>query len=693
MASAMDTETEEQDCHGSERRVENFNQFSAPDFNIDRSGGRAVVEVAGETLRDSDVAGWTLRGGRSSAAERRQRREIPPTSRVSPGNDGTGERNSLTTDVGAPSKAASKRESRGAQARFARRVTARITKAARMPKNIPRNEHKIIVRPRGGLNTGRVEATALMAAIGLANGVTREEAMEDTVCANVAQNIIVVSTPCEQRAARYAQLRGLKIGEQYYEASAYLAAPSGTVKGVIYHVAASESPEDIRSNVVNRNNPTALDAHRMGDTHAVIVLFEGHKVPATIKYGSVIVRCSLYRQHHQVCRRCGKVGHRQDVCPYPQTRVCFGCGKPNPGEGHEESCKPRCKLCGGPHPTGAPGCGNRYKMPYQVKRRRWERSQKDDEGDFPPLGGSGQGQGRGCRSRSRRRSQSRRSGSARSPSQNATSRGGNSRSRDRTRSKSKGRKTSRSHERIKWSDVVVNNRGSKQDRNRSRSKSAHRLQRGKAMTAQDEEIAKLREENRRLNQRLDELLRRLDGQQAQKPTKQQPHQQQQRQEPPQKTEWEQGLVQRPQSLTPKHQRQNSPQKEDAESVSEPSTSSRFDVKGTGKRGPPSPTQTESNMEEEGEDEDDEDAASVTTVDTETRKCGVSCAVRFRRHEQRIERLEERLKAFEHRVNARFDRLEQFLFRKLGGDGEFLNICKPDAAQGQIWPGPQKQGHQ
>lgn len=357
MASAMETETNERDHHGRERRVEKFNDFSAPDFHIDQSGGRTVVEVSGDILQDSDVAGWTFQG----------KRNFPAT-------DGSGS-----------AKVASKRDLREAQARFARRVTARMTKAARMPKIIPRNEHKIIVRPRGGLNTGRVEATALMAAIVLATGVTREEAMEDTVCANAAQNIIVVSTPCERRAARYAQIHGLKIGDQLYEASAYLAAPSGTAKGIIYHVAASESPKAIRASVVNRNNPTALDAHRIGDTHAVIVLFEGHKVPAAIKYGSVIVRCSLYRQHHQVCRRCGKVGHRQDVCPYPQTRVCFDCGKPNPGEGHEENCKPRCKLCGGPHPTGAPGCGNRYKMPYQVKRRRWERSQKEDKEEFPPL--------------------------------------------------------------------------------------------------------------------------------------------------------------------------------------------------------------------------------------------------------------------------------------------------------------------
>lgn len=645
MASAMETETTEPEQRNQARQANN--NFPTPLLQIDRSGGRTVVEVAGDDLQESDVAGWTFQGKRSK-----------------PGRDGTGEQNFTTNGSSATSTATSKRDSPSSQARFARRITARMTKAARMPSNIPRDEHKIIVRPRGGLNTGRVEATALMAAIGSATGIPREEAMQDTVCANVAQNIIVLSTPCERRAVRYAQLRALKIGDQIFEASAYHAAPSGTAKGVIYHVAASETPEDIRANIVNKNNPAALDAHRIGDTHAVIVLFEGLKVPATIKYGSVIVRCSLYRQHHQVCRRCGKVGHRTDVCPYPQTRICFACGTPNPGIHHEEQCKPHCKLCGGPHPTGAPGCGNRYKIPYQVKRRRWERSQK--ESDFLAAQGIG--------------------------SKSMTPRDGGrenscNRSRSKLRAASKRRKASRSQEKVKWTDVVMDN--TRQSRNRSKSS-----QRRNATQPQQEEINKLKEENRRLNQRLDELLKHLENPQKTTPAKQQQ---------PQKAAWEQGRVPKPQSLTPRHQRQE-PQQEDAETLSQPSTSSGKTTANPRRESPRS-TSPETDMEE-GKEEDNEDAELVATEDASISHrggCSTNCAVRFRRYEKRHEKLELRVDTLSTRIDRlservgqlanRFEALEQFLYRKFGGDEEIANACKLETqAKNPIWPGLQTQNH-
>lgn len=239
-----------------------------------------------------------------------------------------------------------------------------------MPGKLPRSEFKIIIRPRGGLHTGRVNATELMAAIMTATETPKEETMQDTICPNVAQNIIVLSTPSEMRAVQYAKLRALTLGDQTHEVYAYLAAPDNTTKGIIRNISAQDTPEEIRENVVNDYNPMAIDAHRIGSSTAVIVLFEGNKVPATVKYGAVLVRCGLYRQHHEVCKTCGKIGHRQDVCPQPNVRVCFACGKTNPDEKHESECKPHCKLCGGPHPTGTAGCVNKYKTPYMVKRRQ-----------------------------------------------------------------------------------------------------------------------------------------------------------------------------------------------------------------------------------------------------------------------------------------------------------------------------------
>lgn len=97
-----------------------------------------------------------------------------------------------------------------------------------------------------------------------------------------------------------------------------------------------------------RVQPTVLDAHRIGNSTAVVVLFPCLKVPSTVKYGTVLLRCSLYRQHNEVCTTCGGIGHRRDVCPRPHAQVCLACGTSNPNSDQENYCKPKCKLCGGP---------------------------------------------------------------------------------------------------------------------------------------------------------------------------------------------------------------------------------------------------------------------------------------------------------------------------------------------------------
>lgn len=316
-----------------------------------------------------------------------------------------------------------------------------------MPRTLPREEIKIVLRPRGGLNVGRIDASRLMAAIFAAAGTSLQESKEDTMCTNVAQNIIVISTSHEGRASQYAGIRLLRVGDRDHEVNAYLSAPNGTAKGVIRGISLSDSNRELQDNIVNDANPLALDAHRIGNTTAVIVVFEGTKVPNYVKYGAMLVKCSLYRQHFEVCRCCGKVGHRTDVCPFPDTRVCFACNAPNPGPDHETECKPRCKLCNGAHPTGAAGCKNRYKVPYVVMRRRWERRHVEAQqprlglAEFPQLQPRDHvmAQVASEHGRLRQRSDSRRrSGSQRRSASRSASR----------------KRESKSRERVAWADVV-----------------------------------------------------------------------------------------------------------------------------------------------------------------------------------------------------------------------------------------------
>lgn len=231
--------------------------FRASSVSVHYHEGRTAVTVDGTDLQPSDTEGW------QGAAERLRQRAAGAASGES-----------------VPAPAAPK----VSNAQFAKRVSARISRAARMPRTLPREEIKIVLRPRGGLNVGRTDASRLMAAIFAAAGTSLQESKEDTMCTNVAQNIIVISTPHEGRASKYAGIRLLRVGDRDHEVNAYLSAPNGTAKGVIRGISLSDSNRELQDNIVNDANPLALDAHRIGNTTTVIVVFEGTKVPNYVKY-------------------------------------------------------------------------------------------------------------------------------------------------------------------------------------------------------------------------------------------------------------------------------------------------------------------------------------------------------------------------------------------------------------------------
>ncbi|XP_070389483.1 arginine/serine-rich coiled-coil protein 2-like [Dermacentor albipictus] len=221
-----------------------------------------------------------------------------------------------------------------------------------------------------------------------------------------------------------------------FEINAYEAAPHNTCKGVIRNVDLADGPTELEKNIVNSRNPLALAVKRIKNTGTVIIAFDGHKVPNFVRYGPVLVRCSLYKKQVDVCYACGRLGHRADVCPSPQERICRGCGAVNPTDKHQ--CQPRCELCGGPHPTADKVCKQRYTTPYVVRKRRNERAlatnvNKDNNDTQPSSRSRGRSRSRSrsrsrgrsvSRSRPRSRSQSRTRSGSRDRSQQAASKPG-----------------------------------------------------------------------------------------------------------------------------------------------------------------------------------------------------------------------------------------------------------------------------
>ncbi|KAH7943986.1 hypothetical protein HPB52_014150 [Rhipicephalus sanguineus] len=321
-----------------------------------------------------------------------------------------------------------------------------ITRASRMPQ-LPRQDYKIIVRPRGGLRVSDHGAARIANSVYQAADIPREAREQDTICPNYQQNIIVVSTPVEEHANRYQRIACIKLGTQEFEASAYEAAPENTSKGVIRGIPLDDTARDITANVITPRNPTALVAKRMGNTTNVIVLFDGYRVPSYVKYGGALIRCSLYRKQLDVCYHCGRLGHRADVCPNPNDKICRGCRMPNPPENHE--CKARCQLCDQDHPTADRTCKARYKTPFLVRKRRWERSRQEQENTSYAA---------------QERPSNANSASDQSESFPRLAHERRSRSRSRNKSRSKSRSQSRSREpqspgadasfRVSWADKV-----------------------------------------------------------------------------------------------------------------------------------------------------------------------------------------------------------------------------------------------
>ncbi|KAG0435181.1 hypothetical protein HPB47_018641 [Ixodes persulcatus] len=281
--------------------------------NVSRSSGNTVVEVPGMDLDPEDCAGW------------------------------------FQVKIGEKNETIQAKSN----ARIARQASARATRAARMPGILPKEETKIIVRPRGGLDLARTPVVNVISAIRKAANLSPAETVLDTQCPNIQQNIMDIT-----------------ISTRKYEVGAYVAAPHGRVKGVVKGIPLEDSASTINENILNLRNPLARAAQRIRTSTTIIVAFEGARVPHYVYYGSGLLRCTLYRKHFDVCRRCGKVGHRTDVCPTPESKTCLGCGKE---ASQDHQCNPKCKLCGGPHLTGDKDCKNKFKTPYIIRRRQWNR--------------------------------------------------------------------------------------------------------------------------------------------------------------------------------------------------------------------------------------------------------------------------------------------------------------------------------
>ncbi|KAH6929217.1 hypothetical protein HPB50_024875 [Hyalomma asiaticum] len=312
---------------------------------VSRLGAR-LIQVAGQDISSEEETaefGW-----------------LPARSRGSI----RGPNNSTSTDESAQASSDQPRS------RVRQPVKAQVFKAGRMPP-LPTEDIKIVNRPQSALHIIKIGGPVVTAAILQAAKLTDEESSEDTVCPNTQQNIVVVSTPYTDHADRYVRIRSIQVNGVTHEVNAYETAAEHTTKGVIRGIPLTDTPQQIYNNIVTARNPTTLAAEHIASTTTVIIAFDGSDVPYQVRYGSTLLPSSLYRKQIDICYQCGRLGHRMDVCPYPNNKICRGCGARNPAVDH--NCDPKCSLCGGPHLTADKSCAARFKTPYVIRKRIGER--------------------------------------------------------------------------------------------------------------------------------------------------------------------------------------------------------------------------------------------------------------------------------------------------------------------------------
>lgn len=329
----------------------------------------------------------------------------------------------------------------------------RRTRAAPLPKN----DMKIIMRPRPGLVVKELKAYQVARAIEHASGDPEAcNSHKFLLRLRNGSNIIIASTPYEDVAERILKIKTLELNGTNYPVNTYISTPAGYLKGVV-HGLERETPEaELLSHLrVRTQGVTIVQARMLGQSQTAVITFDGPILPRFVYYYGGEMPCVPYQPTRQYCKLCKSQGHRTDVCPTPMTKACSNCRLRDPPEDH--TCDPECALCGGRHPTAASECTKKLKRVPQkgrsllshqhstpkttgILKRRWFSTDREDSA--PP-----------SRARSSSRSRSRSTSRSRSGSRDCSnSRNGGHKQAQAKQQQHKGKKAQKKEEKnqVSW---------------------------------------------------------------------------------------------------------------------------------------------------------------------------------------------------------------------------------------------------
>ncbi|KAH7984239.1 hypothetical protein HPB52_018384 [Rhipicephalus sanguineus] len=309
----------------------------------------------------------------------------------------------------------------------------------------PTDDFKIVYRPQAGLDLSKWSLTAITHAIGRSSSLTQQDFYDNVrVQMQSVENIIIASTADTERATKLRSITAIQLGGANFSVNPHVRHPDDVCRGVIYGLLPGTSSAEIVAGL-----RVGLKIH--------IITFDGPHVPYYITYQSGDYRCKPYRKSVQYCRKCGAIGHRQDICPRPREDFCYKCGQGAVTEDHD--CLPKCKICGQAHEASRKECKKKLRPnppPYQVRQQLDKAKAREN----------------GCSSRSEDVPELDKACS--SPSGAQRRKPGRSRSRSilRSRSTSRTRSRSRSAQCISYADATRELSSSPHNENTSDSSSA-----------------------------------------------------------------------------------------------------------------------------------------------------------------------------------------------------------------------------
>ncbi|KAL3257441.1 hypothetical protein MRX96_017062 [Rhipicephalus microplus] len=165
----------------------------------------------------------------------------------------------------------------------------------------------------------------------------------------------------------------------------YVPALDDSIRGVVYKAYTDETDHDLQAQLVKKNPDIPIvNARRLGSSKHLVITFAGHKLPVTIRFRWFTLEVHSFRERREACFKCGKLGHRTDVCPLPaleyQNAEDAVENIPPPPLGEQPKCTQQCVVCLGEHPTGSRSCKLRFTpvKPHNSKKTSMSSSTNEE---------------------------------------------------------------------------------------------------------------------------------------------------------------------------------------------------------------------------------------------------------------------------------------------------------------------------